>query len=74
MSKFHAIFGLMPWPYASAHKTEICASADKVECPACHGHGISRGPQKGMPWFDCRYCGGAGEVTEQQSLDYPPRP
>lgn len=40
------------------------------QCPPCRGQGVVRGPQSNMPWFECRYCKGTGEVTEQQALDY----
>ena len=88
MSRFHALFGLMPWPrYAGAYKPKIYGSAYKmsryhlrdgrvfvehVQCPACRGQGEVCGPQQGMPWFQCRYCEGSGVVSEQKALDFEP--
>ena len=31
---------------------------DLVRCPACDGMGERRGPQIGLPWYECKYCEG----------------
>lgn len=38
--------------------------ASKVECPSCRGRGYTN------PAFDCRWCKGTGEVTEEDAAAF----
>ena len=69
MSRYHAMFGLTPLRIAGrVPLRDGRVLVERVQCPACRGQGEVRGPQSNMPWFECRYCGGSGVVTEQQAL------
>lgn len=37
-----------------------------VECPSCRGRGYTN------PAFDCRWCKGSGEVTEEDAAAFGP--
>lgn len=55
------------------HETEgeamdTLSRTDDVECPACRGQGVTRGPQSNMPWSDCVWCKGSGVVSEEDAL------
>lgn len=39
-----------------------------VQCPNCRGQGVTHGPQRNMPWFDCQWCKGEGDITEEDAL------
>ncbi len=40
--------------------------AEEFQCPACRGMGEVRGPERGMPWLECRACDGTGAMTKEE--------
>ena len=43
---------------------------DEWQCPNCLGMCETRGPERGMPYYPCRYCDGEGVVPEAKASDW----
>lgn len=46
-----------------------------VQCPSCRGQGVFRGgPERDMPWQECVWCKGEGEISEEDALAFGDEP
>jgi hypothetical protein len=60
-------------PLTLTARIERAEQENCPRCPACDGQGSVRGPERGMPWFDCKTCEGIGALSPEEGEAYDNR-